>query len=364
MTTDRTRNQKIRTQRALPEMPALDGIRAISVAMVFAVHAFPDAGFPGGLGVDIFFVISGFLITKILLKEIDRHGRIRLSRFYARRALRLYPALIVTVLLFAALFPWTNASPVEAAGGSIIALAYLGNIVTTLTDLGLGYLSHTWSLAMEEQFYLLWPVALLLMVRAKMSRFRIAMITGAFAVASLTGWLLTGDDLPYNPLTKAGGLLAGCVLALVLDRKPWESKLWAWAGVAVFALAFAGDTVGALQFDITPIAIVAVLPVIAHLASGSGVMVNALSLRPLTYAGLISYEIYLMHYPVLWILHGNTSWPNWTSAGVALLITLALSAASHRFVADPVMTWRDRRFQEKASSPPVAIPEGETTRLG
>ncbi|MGH1548331.1 acyltransferase family protein [Leifsonia poae] len=153
---------------SLTYMPALDGLRGLAVTMVFIEHALPGNVFPGGLGVDIFFVISGFLITRILLRQHHKTGRIRLGSFYLKRMLRLYPALLAMVAVFAVLWFTLGVSIRDAVTSWIASLLYVSNIVMAHTAIPMHSLRHTWSLAMEEQFYLVWPILLILFLWAKL----------------------------------------------------------------------------------------------------------------------------------------------------------------------------------------------------
>lgn len=126
-------------------MPGLDGLRAVAVTMVFYVHAFPVGNsFPGGLGVDVFFVISGFLITMILMREMDRSGTVDLRSFYVKRLLRLYPALILVTAAVVALYVvYERGIPGDRLMNAGIALVYLSNVYMTLTGNMIDPLSHT-----------------------------------------------------------------------------------------------------------------------------------------------------------------------------------------------------------------------------
>lgn len=324
-------------------MPALDGLRAVSVFMVFAIHAFPGGTFPGGLGVDVFFVISGFLITTILLREHNKTGRISLRKFYLKRALRLYPAFLVMVAVFLAAFSLLQITFARDLRDSAISLTYLSNIWMTVTGTSLNHLSHTWSLAMEEQFYLVWPLMLILILRLGMPRSAIVILLGVLTAASFVGWVLTADDFPYNPLTKAGGLLVGCIAAVLVERRPWESKTLAYCSVAAFVLVFAAETAGWIGREISmPVASVAVAGMILHLAYGQGWLVTALSGRIVTYLGSISYAIYLWHYPIIYALRKSTELPDVAIAAIALVATLALSAASQKLIERPAMRLKAR----------------------
>jgi len=323
-------------------MPALDGIRAVAVLMVFAIHAFPEQAFPGGLGVDVFFVISGFLITRILLREHAKTGTIRLREFYFKRLLRLWPPLIAMVVVMAGLMIALGESAVNTIVRSALALFYTSNIVMTVTELSMGYLGHTWSLAMEEQFYLWWPLVLVLMLGRRLSHRTIAVILSIAVVACLAGWILTADSAPFSPITKAGGLLAGCLTAILVARRPWQNTSAAFAAVAVFIAAFAAETMGIIGRDWSLVIVTLVLPfLVLHIAFGQSIIVRALSARWLVYGGVISYAAYLWHYPVLQVL-GGMELPQVVTAVIGLLATVGLAALSMKFVEAPALRLKDR----------------------
>src|SRR5438874_2564773 len=149
--------------RSLGYQPALDGLRAVAVLAVFGFHA-TSSGVPGGyVGVDLFFVLSGFLITSLLLEERVRTGRVRLSWFYARRFLRLAPALVALLLCYVLCYGlWKGDRWPTALKSAGLAAVYLSNWARSLGVNDMGWVGHTWSLSVEEQFYLLWPPLLLL----------------------------------------------------------------------------------------------------------------------------------------------------------------------------------------------------------
>jgi peptidoglycan/LPS O-acetylase OafA/YrhL len=321
-------------------MPALDGLRALSVAMVFTVHALPQLRFPGGLGVDIFFVISGFLITRILLKEYRRDGRIDLRAFYLKRALRLYPALLLVCAAFLAFFVvLRHAMPVALLKVSAIALTYVSNIWMTVTGDYIGHLSHTWSLATEEQFYLVWPLLLLGLLRFRNP----ALIVAVLAVAGLAAWALFGADQPYNPLLKAGGLLVGCLVAFLVERRPWQHAGLAYAAVGVFVACLWADSAGIITRGLSlPIVSVTIPFVILHLAFGAGPLVRLLSSRPLVHLGVLSYGLYLWHYVVLSALGMMGYKPGLTMTIAAALISYVTAYLSYRFVEQPILQLKAR----------------------
>ena len=204
---------------------ALDGLRTIAVAFVVLYH-FHVPGFGGGfIGVNVFFVLSGYLITSILLREHRATGRIRLVPFWVRRVLRLYPALLVMVLVGVTLWALlgndggANVAPQSAA---LLALSYTGNLARSLGHLSQGVFAPTWSLATEEQFYLVWPPILFLLLSR---RARVGVVLAALGVlvvaSSAAGWLLYDDrggsatpDIYFNPIFNVAPLLMGCILAI------------------------------------------------------------------------------------------------------------------------------------------------------
>jgi peptidoglycan/LPS O-acetylase OafA/YrhL len=221
--------------RAVGErVSALDGMRAVAV-MVVILHA-GLSWLPGGfLGVDVFFVLSGYLITTLLLTELDRTGRVNLTAFWARRARRLLPALLVLVAVVSAVSPMVL-PPTETAlirDDALSALAYVANwrMISRGTDYfaqtaAPSPLQHTWSLAIEEQFYLLWPLVLLLLLRWRPGRRQglVAVVAIAVlgAVASVAaGWLLADAGSNLNRVyfgsdTRAVSILVGVGLAGIL----------------------------------------------------------------------------------------------------------------------------------------------------
>ncbi|MEQ6898953.1 acyltransferase [Microbacterium sp. KR10-403] len=348
-------------------MPALDGLRAAAVTLVFVTHAFPSSTFPGGLGVDVFFVISGFLITRILLKQWREHLTIGLKRFWFGRLVRLYPPLVAMVAVFASLYAFLPSSGLHSAVNATVALTHTANIVATVTDQDLGYFAHTWSLAMEEQFYLVWPLLLRAMLQLNLRRRWMIAITVTIAAASLTGWLLTGDALPYNPLTKAGGILLGCAAAIAVDHLPraLRSQPAAWTGVAVFTAACVGESTGWLARSVSlPIAVLGILPVVLHCATGRGPLVTALSWRPVVFVGVISYALYLWHYPVLMLLRRVVPADAWVVALIGAAVSLALAATTRRYVERPALAWRRRLLARHDATPRAEAPTSRVEAVG
>lgn len=365
-------------------IPALDGIRAIAVVLVLAEHG-GVPGVPGGfLGVDMFFVLSGFLITSLLLDELGRTGRISLRDFWIRRFRRLLPALLVVVsavLVFRQLFP---AGAITGLREEAVA-AFLWMANWAFVAQGTDYFSqgspasplqHMWSLGVEEQFYLVWPlliVAVPLTVLAlrrgapslravRLSVFVLA-ITGAAASATAAVLLVSEQTLNrvyFGTDTRVQALLLGAAAAALLVRD-WSSVTaggnvirsrwirWAARGVSlagVAVLAFAAHRASGSVDDfrsglLVIVAVGAILVVVPVALDQAGPVARVLALPPLVWLGTISYGVYLWHWPVFGILNGErTGWTGWSLFTVRCVVTLALAAASWWLIEQPVQRWR------------------------
>ncbi|MGW0855482.1 acyltransferase family protein [Streptomyces sp. NPDC002690] len=299
--------------------PDIQGLRAVAVGLVVLSHA-GVAGVAGGyVGVDVFFVISGFLITSLLLREHASTGRVSIRAFYARRALRLLPAAsLVTVATLAGAWAFlSKARLAEYAGDALSSALYLVNF--RLARSGTDYLAqdsppspfqHFWSLAVEEQFYLVWPLLLLLALRLARGRYaRVALPLGAVCLGSFAlSVLLTRSSASwayFSTPARAWELGAGAMAALAagrLDRaRPWFVAALSWSGLACVLVA-------ALRYDdATPFpGYHAALPVLgaalvlgaggAPARYGAGLLLGR---RPLVWIGGLSYGWYLWHWPLL-----------------------------------------------------------------
>lgn len=298
----------------LPYRPDIDGLRAIAVLAVVGYHAFPEF-FPGGfIGVDVFFVISGYLITSILVAEHAR-GQWRLSDFYARRILRIFPALIL-VLLACFLAGWflLLADEYKQLGKHIAAGAgFFANFSLWFES---GYfdrasefkpLLHLWSLGIEEQFYIVWPLLLWLLWRFHTQLKSV--LGGLVAVSLLVATALVFTDRTaafYAPWSRAWELALGALLALGLSQR-WTVWLDRFGRVRVLSLAWVLLGVGVFFLhanDPFPGATALIPTAAACLVIVAGTQAVAvpptwLSSRPLVFVGLISYPLYLWHWPLL-----------------------------------------------------------------
>jgi peptidoglycan/LPS O-acetylase OafA/YrhL len=256
---------------------------------------------------EVFFALSGFLITTLLLEERDRTGEIRLSAFYRRRARRLLPGLFAVLMAYAAVSVWD--SPLRtleqiAAGG-----LYATNIVIAS---GSHVLNGTpflpfWTLAQEEQFYLLWPLVLLLLLQRRVRESRVAVLLVLVFVASVvhrTELTMTGaaaQRIYIAPDTHSDALVLGCLLAVL--RRSGLRVVQPIGWLAIAALVVGSSVVsqtGAIEYGIAPMAVAATLVVGAALEPGR--LGRYLSWRPLVWLGTISYSLYLWHYFVWWLL--------------------------------------------------------------
>ncbi len=294
--------------------PDIDGLRAIAVLAVVLFHAFP-AALPGGfVGVDVFFVISGYLITGLILDDLGA-GRFSVWRFYQRRIRRIFPALLLVLVACGAAGWWLLVSPeYQALGRHVASASVFASNFTLLSESGYfdeaavtKPLLHLWSLAIEEQFYVAWPLLLWLAIRTRLTALRLA-IVGALASFALCVLQMSLEPAAafYEPLARAWELLAGAVLA-VSARGPapaWWRAVAGWRGLSWCGLV--AIAVAATLFDArTPFpGWAALLPVLgssAILAAGPGAPLNVRlgASRWLVGIGLVSYPLYLWHWPLL-----------------------------------------------------------------
>lgn len=349
-------------------IPALDGLRAFAVLAVIAYHM-GFAWAPSGLlGVTVFFVLSGYLITSLLLIEWDNNGRIDLPQFWLRRVRRLFPAIVFVIMCSAALFTIFDHSLLTKLREDLAAaLLWFTNWWYILRDVSyfeaLGApspLTHFWSLAIEEQFYLVWP--LILVGCHKLGLSRKAMGGGALALALLSALemalLFSPDADPsrvyYGTDTRAFSLLIGAFMAFAWpsvrpgaqDGRALPQKARAildGAGIAAFAglvimIAAVGDNSPFLYHGGLLLASVLTAVVIAALAHPESIFARIMAARPLVWIGVRSYGIYLWHYPLLLLMIpvGKVTDTPWFLYPIILAVIFACAAFSYRFVENPI----------------------------
>ena len=343
-------------------VPALDGVRGLAVAAVLLFHHGSLAG--GFLGVDLFFVLSGFLITTLLLAEGESAGRIRLGRFWARRARRLFPALGATLLGVALYAAWF-ASPeerVDIRADAWATMLYVPNWrdVFAARDYWALFrtpspLQHTWSLGIEEQFYLLWPLALSAGLAVFGRRTPRAVCVGSLALAAASiaaMWTLYDPRDPsrvyFGTDTRAAAILFGGALAAwQASAGPVRSRAARAAieivgalGAAVLAAAWwtlDGDTPDLYRGGFTACGLAGSALIAAAVHPQRGPLARLLALAPLRGLGIISYGVYLWHWPVYLVLDsGRTGLSGPALLGVRVAATLAIAAASYRLLELPI----------------------------
>jgi peptidoglycan/LPS O-acetylase OafA/YrhL len=345
-------------------VPALDGVRALAVALVIGYHLGVPGSSGGLLGVGVFFTLSGFLITGILLSTWHHTGRIGLGRFYLQRARRLLPAVAVVLVVVLLSTLLVDRAGVGAVGTQVLAAAlYVSNWQTIAAGdsyfqrfAGPGPLDHLWSLAVEEQFYLVWPVLLLALVMLPRVSLRVvAWVTGVLAAVSF-GWLWLAASPGFDNTrayegtdTRAGGLLVGAVVAIVMWQPTgpprWEGlsprrlDRWAVIGLVVLAglVAFTDEYSMFLYHGgllLLSLATATVLAVVAQPESRVG---RVLGWRPFTWVGERSYGIYLWHLPVIVFTPTAVLADRPLLRGAVLVgVTVGLAALSWALVEDPI----------------------------
>ncbi|MGJ7917722.1 acyltransferase family protein [Massilia sp. LXY-6] len=352
---DSTGSLQASAAHAISYRPDIDGLRAVAVGLVVLFHAWPKWLRSGFIGVDVFFVISGFLITSIILKDLKQR-RFTIRGFYVRRIRRIFPALITVVLAVLA-FGWYVLLQQEFSqlGKHIAAAAaFLSNLVLWGEA---GYwdnesvtkpLLHLWSLGVEEQFYLVWPVVLALCFRV---RFGIL----AFLALTLTGSFLYGlyatfhhpAEAYFSPVSRFWELASGGLVAYAMTKKsPLLPMPWLVSAIGVALLALGAVLIkGQADFP-GAWALLPVLGTCALIAAGNTSFINRrlLGNRLMVKIGLVSYPFYLWHWPLLsfgYIIEGEKPQP--TMKAALVLAALALAFLTYHLVERPVQKAPDRR---------------------
>lgn len=342
-----------------PRYAGLDGLRAIAVLLVVVYHLFPAWFLHSGfVGVDVFFVISGFLITSLLLREHAASGTVALRAFWTRRARRLLPALALVVTMSATAAWFVGGDVLVGLGRQVLGAATFSYNWVSIAG-GASYFGaaepelfrNLWSLAVEEQFYVLWPLLLPLVLLVRRRPARVA-LAAAFAAGSALWavYVAAAGGLTrayYGTDTHAFGLLIGVGLAFWLSGRAWKPARplgGIVGGVAVAGVvAVSAWPDGELLYPGIPLAasLLTAVAIAAGVAHGS-VFGRALDTQPLRWIGERSYGIYLWHWPLIVLVTVGATGGFVDRAIpvplgiVALVLTLVLSALSYRFVEQPV----------------------------
>jgi peptidoglycan/LPS O-acetylase OafA/YrhL len=346
-------------------VPGLDGLRGIAVLAVMLFHAGVQWTEGGLLGVDVFFVLSGFLVTSLLLSEHARTGTVKLRQFWARRARRLLPGLFVLLAGVCAYARWASAgtSPAQIRGDAFSTLAYVANwhYITAGQNYFERYappspLLHTWSLAVEEQFYLIWPLVVLLVLK-HFGRRTLGWTAAFLAMSSAAvcaALYLNGasvNRLYYGTDTRAQAIMIGAVLAVLVPMskdRPLSgnsSRLVgvlgiAGAGIVAYSLHAVQGTGpylyegGFLVVALSTAAVVAVTVDRPHT-----LLSRVLSWRPLRYTGRISYGLYLYHWPIFLVLtYPRTGLSHIPLLVLRFVVTFMVADLSYRLIETPIRT--------------------------
>ena len=348
--------------RRSSHLAGLDGLRAIAVGAVMLYHL-GSGILPGGyLGVDVFFVISGFLITGLLVREKDSIGRIRLGGFWMRRARRLLPALALVVGVSASAALVVGGNPLVHLGRQVLGAATFSSNWLSIVA-AQSYFDETtpelfrnlWSLAVEEQFYLVWPLVILFVLAVRSRRARVFIVLTIAAGSAVAMVILAGSADPsrvyYGSDTHSFGLAIGAALAIL--HRDWpastgrlaERFLPALAAIAVFGIValmimLPADNPLVYRGGLVLVAMLSVVAIAGAIIRGSRVGA-LLDWSPLRWIGARSYGLYLWHWPVFVLVTDALPTPiplgtEWILGGITLTITVAFAGASYRFIEHPI----------------------------
>lgn len=348
-------------------IPSLDGIRAIAVALVFLAHDDLENVIPGGLGVTVFFVLSGYLISTLMRTEYAAKRSLDYRAFYLRRFLRLMPPLVCVVALVGVLVAFGVVDGAFSLGGVFAVLFYYGNYFVIANDFGglPAGVGVVWSLAVEEHYYLLYPPLAAVLLRYGRASVSAAVLLALCALVLGWRWWLASNGVSEAHLTMAtdtrvDAILVGCLMALW--RNPWLDPLPAASlrrdavvvGVCIAVLLFTlvyRDEFFRLTVRYS-LQSAAVAPLIyLAVARAQRWPFRWLNLKPLVYLGTISYTVYLSHHVILLLVAKH--WPNldWFGATcVAIVMTLAVAEPIRRWVEQPCARLRKRLHSRRSAA--------------
>jgi peptidoglycan/LPS O-acetylase OafA/YrhL len=356
--------------------PSLDGLRGISILVLMTYNAHVSFVRGAYIGVDIFFVLSGFLITSLLVEEWERMGKIGLKQFYVRRALRLLPALFILILVccaYAALFQPADKAAITYKG-AIFTIFYSANWVQAYTLEGIGAFSHAWSLSVEEQFYVLWPLLLVGMLGRGWRRRSVLVLVSLLILAAFT-WraALQHNGAAYLRLylgldTRADALLVGCLLGLLVSwnllpatrRVTRTFRVLAVVSIPFLLFVITQARAGSdyMYYGVfTLVAIAAAVLIFEALGARSSVAVRVLEFPPLVWVGRLSYGLYLWNFPIFEALKEKTlaqlHLPPVVSLPLRFAVVFAVASLSFYLLEKPFLRLKKRFDVETQTAAPV-----------
>jgi peptidoglycan/LPS O-acetylase OafA/YrhL len=354
----------------LSNIAAIDGLRGISILLVLLCHLPTDFFLGGFVGVDTFFVLSGFLITTTLLRGFEQKGRAEFAHFYGRRILRLWPALFLCLLLARLLWEVElKADKPDFTRAALAALLNCANWLQIVVPRSMGLLTHTWSLSIEEQFYMVWPLSLwLLLARGREpTQVLLGIIAATWLLRPLLGAWLQLDPahhMYHNSFIRMDELLAGSTVALLLAKGPREvpALRWlqsapaAWAAVCVLLVATkVSRETSPLYYAVgIPLVTLAAVALVSHAVSAvPGTLKRLLESAPLTFLGKRSYGLYLYHFPIFFTVMSYRTAPtrnNFITYSLAVLAA-TLVVASLSFPLEEAIIRRGRRWLDARLKP-------------
>ena len=339
--------------RAATHIPSLDGIRALSILIVFAGHAGLPQVLRDTTGVTMFFFLSGYLITTLLSREQQRSGRIALVSFYKRRVFRILPAMysvLAVVIVINLLGLLENTMTLAGAAASSFQFTNYWIILNGRDDLPVG-MNALWSLNVEEHFYLLFPLLFIVMSKWLTRRQQVVVLL-ALCVAFLA-WRIglhsvldaSWDRIYLATDTRADAILWGCLLAIGWNPATGngfpKAKEWAWGyflvgAAGLYVVREMSETVAYIVgVSLESAALMFVFT--AVISAPTSLFGKILNWRPLAFLGVLSYSLYLTHRAVLFLVAEHTSLSLWWVAGISLVIGLVVSYVVYRFIEKPMI---------------------------
>jgi peptidoglycan/LPS O-acetylase OafA/YrhL len=353
-----------------PRRRHLDGLRAVAVYLVLLLHSGSERFEGGYIGVDMFFVLSGYLVTEVLVGSMERFGKMRLTRFYARRVRRLLPAaaaaLLVSCAVLGTLVPHRGLERAYVEGGARAAFLYVENwyLIGRTGDFFFTSFAnpttHFWSLSIEEQFYLVWPLLLggLFLLSRRRDSVRWFVLGGVLASLAATLFVFSEIDAyrrtdarAYQLLTGAFLTLSPGMLAWFRERRDAASLLAVPALLGIVLLATSEVEFDLVQRGVLTTALTALL-ILCLDAAPRGIVARLLSLGPIVYLGLISYGTYLWQWPVV-VVAGLVGDPNnWQLTMVTALVATGIASLSYQVLERPI---RESAFLDRVPKTTIAV---------